>query len=261
MDSSSSSLPTITDNDDDGDDENDDGITGNSDTDEVLVAAASVCGNGTLERPEECDDSNRRDDDGCNSVCLLEIGICGDGVVQSLLGEQCEQSLHNSSLPYSCIGCLFLSTNCGDGKIDIGEECDDGQRNSTSPDATCRPNCHVSSCGDGVLDSAEICDDGNRLKGDGCDRFCRLEELKKSEVAAMTVQDIVFPTSQTFPTPQIFNFPQYPNYQQLPYQLPYAQLQPLIQTQGPVGDTGPAAVAVIGAGAAGGLAWIRRRRR
>jgi predicted permease len=56
-------------------------------------------------------------------------------------------------------------------------------------------------------------------------------------------------------------FPQYPTGQQLPYQLPLAQLRPLIQTQGPVGDTGPAAVAVIGAGAAAGFSWIRRKKR
>jgi MYXO-CTERM domain-containing protein len=47
----------------------------------------------------------------------------------------------------------------------------------------------------------------------------------------------------------------------LPYQLPLAQLRPLVQSRGPAGDTGPAAVAVIGAGAAAGLAWIRRRRK
>ena len=60
---------------------------------------------------------------------------------------------------------------------------------------------------------------------------------------------------------QGIGFPQYPNYQQLPYQLPLAQLQPIIQSRGPAGDTGPAAVAVVGAGAAAGLSWIRRRRK
>ena len=60
---------------------------------------------------------------------------------------------------------------------------------------------------------------------------------------------------------QQYNFPQRPTYNQLPFQLPLAQLQPLIATQGPVGDTGPAAVAVIGAGAAAGFSWIRRKRK
>jgi hypothetical protein len=40
-----------------------------------------------------------------------------------------------------------------------------------------------------------------------------------------------------------------------------ANLQPLVQGTAPVGDTGPAAVAVIGAGAAAGFSWMRRRKK
>mgnify|MGYP001571447383 CR=1 FL=1 len=39
------------------------------------------------------------------------------------------------------------------------------------------------------------------------------------------------------------------------------QLQPLVTNRAPVGDTGPAAVAVIAAGAGSGLAWVRRKQR
>jgi len=186
------------------------------------------------------------------------------------LGEQCEQASHNSTLPYGCVGCLFNSLFCGDGKVDPGEECDNGPLNSTSPDAHCRPNCHIARCGDGILDSSELCDDGNYLNRDGCDRYCLIEEADKpsATVIASDTENIDFnatPTapiaSQYQPGYQQFGFPQYPNYQQLPYQLPLAQLQPLVQRQGPIGDTGPAAVAVIGAGAAAGLSWIRRKRK
>jgi len=235
-----------------------------------LIAAAPICGNGTLEPPEECDDGNRRDDDGCTSTCLLEIGICGDGVVQTLLGEQCEQSTHSSSLPYGCLNCFFLSLSCGDGILDPGEDCDDGPLNSTSSSARCRPNCHFSRCGDGILDSTEVCDDGNRLAGDNCDRFCNIEESDETGVTTIAsdrefidfASSNIFPTNSQFsPGYNQFGFPQYPSFQQLPYQLPLAQLQPLIQAQGPIGDTGPAAVVIIGAGAAAGLSWIRRKRK
>ena len=48
------------------------------------------------------------------------------------------------------------------------------------------------------------------------------------------------------------------NLQPLPYQLPL----PLAATrQAPVGDTGPAALAVMAAGAAAGVGWVRKRRR
>jgi cysteine-rich repeat protein len=230
---------------------------------ENLVASASVCGNGLLETSEECDDQNRRDNDGCNSTCLLEIGICGDGIVQTLLGEQCENSTHDIVLPYQCSKCRFLSQTCGDREIDPGEECDDGKLNSNSPNANCRPGCAVSRCGDSILDDIETCDDGNRLNNDGCDRYCRIEhEYEDDEYEQETQVANTLPYSQ-LPTPysRNVNFPQYPSYQQMPYQLPMAQLQPLIQAQGPIGDTGPAAVAVIGAGAAAGLSWIRRKRK
>jgi cysteine-rich repeat protein len=267
--------------DDNGDGDEDDGVFANNPSVESIIAmnsitetisaAASICGNGVLEPPEECDDQNRRDEDGCTSTCLLEIGICGDGIVQSLLGEQCEQSTHNQSLPYSCNNCRFLSLFCGDNKLDPGEECDAGARNSTSQDAPCRPDCGSPRCGDAILDSAESCDDGNRLNKDGCDRYCRNEggtqiafdntDTSDTKVAGENIDA----SSPPFPTTpydlRYGSFPQYPNFQQLPYQLPLAQLQPMIQAQGPVGDTGPAAVAVIGAGAAAGFSWIRRKRR
>jgi cysteine-rich repeat protein len=265
--------------DDNGDGDNDDGTSGNQRDlirllaeKKTLVAAASICGNGILDVSEECDDTNRRDEDGCSSTCLLEIGICGDGVVQTLLDEQCEGS-------DACVNCRFVSVSCGDGKVDTKEECDDGPLNSTSSDAHCRPDCSMSRCGDGILDSTEICDDGNRLNGDGCDRYCRIEESDIMGVSVIASDNTVtFPDAlaqvasqnqlQQYPYQNQFNqqpsysqFPQYPNYQQLPYQLPLAQLQPLIAPQGIAGDTGPAAVAVAASGMAAGLGWARRRRR
>ncbi|MDP7069149.1 MAG: DUF4215 domain-containing protein [Candidatus Peribacteraceae bacterium] len=267
-------------NDDYGNGDNDDGIRGNGNK---YVASASVCGDGVLEVGEECDDTNRRENDGCSSTCLLEIGICGDGIVQSLLGEQCENSSHDPSLSYTCSNCRFLSQSCGDTTVDAGEECDLGKLNSTSPNAACRPDCSAPRCGDGIIDNdyAEACDDGNRLQNDGCDRYCRIET--KTQIASYQQQQAQQPYNSQMPTfggiqgqfmqygqygqfgqgtfTQGIGFPQYPNYQQLPYQLPLAQLQPIIQSRGPAGDTGPAAVAVVGAGAAAGLSWIRRRRK
>ena len=257
--------------DDNGDGDNDDGIRGNqtvsitsqartSSSAPRLVAAASICGNGLLEIGEECDDSNRRNDDGCSAECLLEVGICGDGVVQQLLGEQCEQATFDSSLPYSCVRCRFISTTCGDGKVDPGEECDNGADNSNNANASCREDCSLSRCGDGILDNVELCDDGNRVSGDGCDRYCITEEGAPTQVAGEQTTAEETATTIPFGTPQRVAFPFSPTGQALPYQLPLAQLQPLVQGQAPIGDTGPAAVAVIGAGAAAGWSWIKRKR-
>jgi len=249
--------------DDDGDGDGDDGFRDNNNqwvlrpssfiaqnVNGTLVAAASMCGNGILDVGEECDDSNRRDNDGCSISCLLEIGICGDGKVQSLLGEQCEGGI-------DCQKCRFVSQTCGDGIVDPREECDSGALNSLSPNADCRPDCSLSRCGDSVLDTTELCDDGNRLNSDGCDRYCRLETTVLAQQNSNNYEQL---QAQMLANQQ-FGFPQYANYQQLPYQLPLAQLQPLIQNQGPIGDTGPAAVAVAASGMAAGVGWIRRKKR
>jgi cysteine-rich repeat protein len=46
-----------------------------------------VCGNGTLEANEECDDENIESGDGCSNNCDLET-ICGDGIEEQ--GETCD---------------------------------------------------------------------------------------------------------------------------------------------------------------------------
>src|SRR3989339_1199912 len=79
------------------------------------AAAALLCGDGLRDVGEECDDGNLSNGDGCSSHCLFEQGRCGDSTVQRALGEQCEPSLHNASLPH-----------CGDIVLDPVEFCDDG---------------------------------------------------------------------------------------------------------------------------------------
>jgi cysteine-rich repeat protein len=46
----------------------------------------AICGNGSLQAPEVCDDGNAVDDDGCSNDCTLPR--CGDGITQ--VGEQCD---------------------------------------------------------------------------------------------------------------------------------------------------------------------------
>jgi cysteine-rich repeat protein len=49
------------------------------------------CGDGALCGDEACDDGNLLDCDGCSSVCAVEIGsACGDGVVSDQCGEECD---------------------------------------------------------------------------------------------------------------------------------------------------------------------------
>jgi len=52
-----------------------------------IAVGVQVCGNGTVEEGEDCDDGNLDNDDGCNSVCEV-VPFCGDGNIDP--GEVCD---------------------------------------------------------------------------------------------------------------------------------------------------------------------------
>jgi cysteine-rich repeat protein len=123
---------------------------------------ATGCGNGQLTPPEQCDDGNQTNGDGCDQNCRATG--CGNGVVTS--GEQCDDGNRTSG-----DGCdeNCSATQCGNGVVTAGEQCDDG--NQTNGDG-CEANCTFPGCGNGTLNDGEDCDDGNDANGDGCDVNC-----------------------------------------------------------------------------------------
>ncbi|TSC78794.1 MAG: hypothetical protein G01um101425_953 [Candidatus Peregrinibacteria bacterium Gr01-1014_25] len=203
----------------------------------VIVPPAPRCGDGKLDHTEECDDGNARDGDGCDVLCRLEQGRCGDGVLQSALGEQCEPSTHDQNLIYECTpACRFLSHFCSDGYFQPGEECDDGPNNSNVQNARCRLDCSLGKCGDSILDSAfEQCDDGNTVNGDGCDRTCRREFPGQFYVFGGSIVELHAARDET-------------------------SVRPVDRRPPSTSETGPGLIAVMAAGASAGYAWMRRRR-
>jgi fibro-slime domain-containing protein len=127
--------------------------------------AGSCCGNGMLDKGEECDDGNIAGGDGCSPQCIIESDF-----VCPVPGQPCVSTVR-----------------CGDGRISGTEQCDDG--NAVSSDgctSTCQLEpgwtcpvlaaaCVAAACGDGIIAGAEQCDDGNTASGDGCSPTCQLE--------------------------------------------------------------------------------------
>jgi cysteine-rich repeat protein len=111
----------------------------------LAYAQEPVCGDGTTTTPpEQCDDGNTTDGDGCSSTCTTEPPvICGDGTTTT-----------------------------------PPEQCDDG--NTTDGDG-CSSTCTTEPpliCGDGTTTTPpEQCDDGNTTDGDGCSSTCQNEPL------------------------------------------------------------------------------------
>ena len=172
-----------------------------------VVATPAVCGNGSLEGIEGCDDGNAAPGDGCSAACAVETGfvcsftpsvcepICGDGLV--VAGETCDDAnvvngdgCSNTCTVepgFNCVGQPSVCAGvCGDGIRAGAEQCDDANSNSgdgcsfacaVEPGFTCvgSPSICTTTCGDGVRAGAEACDDANVVNGDGCSNTCTVE--------------------------------------------------------------------------------------
>jgi cysteine-rich repeat protein len=98
-----------------------------------------VCGNGTTDPGEQCDDGNEENTDACTNDCLLPV--CGDGFVRAGV-EQCDDG---NTLNGDCCTstCTLPAAVCGNGCVQAGETCDDG--NTLNGDS-CPSNCVIGAC-------------------------------------------------------------------------------------------------------------------
>lgn len=138
------------------------------------------CGDGWVNAPEECDDGNHLNGDGCTSSCTIEgevIPVCGDGIMIS--GEDCDDgnNADGDGCSAFCVRESPAGAACGNGMTDDGEECDNGEKNSDTAANACRLSCKQNSCGDYVVDRGEQCDQGtanSSLVPDRCRTDCTL---------------------------------------------------------------------------------------
>jgi MYXO-CTERM domain-containing protein len=133
--------------------------------DDIEIHLVDVCGNGTVEGTEACDDGNTSNLDGCLNSCV--VATCGDGYVWGGT-EECDDS--NASNTDGCLNSCVVAT-CGDGYVLAGTEaCDDGNADNTDG---CLDTCLAATCGDGyVWDGTEECDDSNADNTDDCLDTC-----------------------------------------------------------------------------------------
>jgi alpha-tubulin suppressor-like RCC1 family protein len=169
------------------------------------------CGDGVVDVGEDCDgivlatvdckdfgyyEGTLGCDDSCKFITGLCEGVCGDDVIDSSHGEECDGAVIGSAqcsaggsvvcgedcfLDYS--GCFEW---CGDGVIQSndGEECDGEDLNSAqcsdlgyySGEMACTDNCELDStqcsgmCGDNEIQISEDCD-GDDLNDESCRGF------------------------------------------------------------------------------------------
>jgi cysteine-rich repeat protein len=148
------------------------------------------CGNGILDPGEACDRGpgggripgggtgteftvggrTVRNEYNCSATCQVEGGYCGDGSLQSGMGERCDDGTApdgtpyngrygfrpGTTAPYCATGCTGAAPYCGDRIVDAdasaGEKCDG---NSQTTSGLCRgtinPCSSSTDCGDGGI--------------------------------------------------------------------------------------------------------------
>ncbi len=97
--------------------------------------------------------------------------VCGNGTID--LGEVCDDGTNDGSYGGCMPGCQEIAAWCGDGHVDAEEACDAGEANGVY--GFCASDCSGigEHCGDGTAQDGEGCDDGNRTDADGCNVDCR----------------------------------------------------------------------------------------
>jgi cysteine-rich repeat protein len=94
----------------------------------LCVLGQGACSDGQQQFPEECDDGNGIDGDGCNASCLIEV--CGDGIFQPTLNEECDDGNNtiNDGCDNDCVrrADLVETEPNDDGSISLGVDGIDG---------------------------------------------------------------------------------------------------------------------------------------
>lgn len=115
------------------------------------VVPPDLCGNGTVDPGESCDESTPR----CTDCAVTPV--CGDAIVDA--PEACDAGpTPSTTCDATCQ--IIPPVLCGNGTIDAGEECDPGPVPTATCDAACQDIPPPIACGNGVVETGEECDPG-----------------------------------------------------------------------------------------------------
>jgi cysteine-rich repeat protein len=208
----------------------------------IFAFSTARCGNGTVETPEQCDDGNEDPNDGCSGACRFELARSSAGTSFSSASSfsilDADIVLVNPT--EIAVALRFLSDPDPCARITASGEDADALAIRTQAAAQGIPivkfidlardlRAHHSV---GSTVAGKICNEINRLKPGALP----LGSSARSSSSMRSVLPVAAPV--------------------------YAPIAAYLPTtpHAPAGETGPGAITLIGAGAAGAVGWIRRRK-
>ena len=169
-----------------------DTTSGTTEVDTGGTTHVPVCGDEVVEGDETCDAGAANNDvkqGACRTDC--QLAGCGDGVVDFVLGEGCDDVNVVDGDGCSAACEVEAPPNCGNGMLEPGdgEACDDGNTNDGDG---CDANCAFevlggADCGGGSVAGLEVCDDSNLMNGDACNPTCSLKNTTSLFVGTVGV--------------------------------------------------------------------------
>jgi cysteine-rich repeat protein len=257
----------------------------------IFAATQTRCGNGVIEDAEQCDDGNYVSGDGCSIFCQneqLSKATCGNGIVED--GEECDDGNtdDNDDCSNACV-VNVVARKAAVKKIHLDadvvvvnpEEIANALkfikgidpcsmlvikgRNQKASDiraAALAQRIPIVKNIDLAQAIYKSISPGQQIFGHLCDAVNEIKKgVKGTKKPAAPVAPEPAPVAPPppVPTPQPQPLPQQPTMYAGYY--PYAQVTPMVTAQPPAGQTGPGMVGVAITGIAGGIGWIRRRRK
>jgi cysteine-rich repeat protein len=225
-----------------------------------------LCGNGVVDGDETCDDGNVVAEDGCSPTCRRETVIasepvCGNGILEE--DERCDDG-NRVDLDDCSNRCLLGQTlRCEDDEDCASGRCIDGRCTTRSNDQPCTEDveCLSGHCSEGLCRPCRFsrdCPAGTLCLSERCTApGSRIAPVRRAPTEVQGAQAILFPPQ---PSPSQLAADLEALRRQIAFQayVPGPSRGDLAGQSTP--DTGPAAVALMAAGAAAGVGWIRRRR-
>lgn len=167
-----------------------------------------TCGDMVVTAPEECDDANTTNGDGCDSCkfsCLSTDATRNCKSTNACVADgTCDDSKHTCTAGANvadgtacgsgmiCKAGVCTGASCGNGTVDTGEECDPPAAGTC--DAACKK-IVAAVCGNGKRETGEQCDDGNTTNLDGCDSKCKFEQDHRANGLTMVFTTDTFCTA------------------------------------------------------------------